>query len=443
MLNNNFLRLAVGVLALSAASACSDFGSKAKKPLPGDRVSVLAHESNLKPNESLTETQIRLPRPRINADWPQSGGYAHHAMHHLAIGGNLQKIWDTNIGVGNDDRNRLLNQPIVAEGLVYVMDANALVTALTLSDGREVWSVNLRPENEDEGESLMGGGVAYENGRIFATTGFGEVFALDAKNGAQLWNRALGSPLRASPTVNGGRVFVLTLDNAIQALSAADGAPLWTYSGAVEVAGLLGAASPALDAEVIVAGLSTGELMALRVGNGGVVWQDQLAARASTDAVSNIADIPARPVIDRGLVIAVGHGGLMVAIDLRTGARMWETEIGGMQQPWVAGDYVYVLTNNAELVALDRRTGGIIWVNALPRWEDEEAKDNPIVWNGPLLASDRLILPASTGMIYSVSPYTGKTLGVQEMSSGINLAPIIANGTVIFLTESADLVAYR
>ena len=183
--------------------------------------------------------------------------------------------------------------------------------------------------------------------------------------------------------------------------------------------------------------------MALRVGSGGVVWQAQLAARATPDSVSNIADIPARPVIDRGLVIAVGHGGLMVAIDLRTGARMWETEIGGMQQPWVAGDYVYVLTNNAELVALDRRTGGIIWVNALPRWEDEEAKDNPIVWNGPLLASDRLILPASTGMIYSVSPYTGKTLGVQEMSSGINLAPIIANGTVIFLTESADLVAYR
>ena len=79
-----------------------------------------------------------------------------------------------------------------------------------------------------------------------------------------------------------------------------------------------------------------------------------------------LADIRGRPVIDRGRVFAVSHSGRMAAIDLRTGDRVWEQEIGSSHSPWVAGDYVFVLANDNELVCLTRDEGKVRWVRQLP-----------------------------------------------------------------------------
>jgi len=133
----------------------------------------------------------------------------------------------------------------------------------------------------------------------------------------------------------------------------------------------------------------------------------------------------------------------MVAIDLRTGRRIWDREIGGLSSPWVAGDYIFLLTNDAEIAAISRDSGSIHWVQTLPQFQDPETRDDPIVWSGPILASNRLIVAGSTGEVFSVSPYDGRIMGKIDMPSGISVAPIIAGGSIYFLADNAALVAYR
>jgi outer membrane protein assembly factor BamB len=139
----------------------------------------------------------------------------------------------------------------------------------------------------------------------------------------------------------------------------------------------------------------------------------------------------------------MGHGDQMVAIDLRSGQRIWEKEIGGLQSLWVAGNYLFTLTNNAELVSLARDDGRIFWVTQLPRFEDEEDRRDFIVWTGPLLASDRLIVAGSEGTVLAVSPYSGDIMGKAEMPDRIIVDPIIADRSIYFLADNATLVAYR
>jgi outer membrane protein assembly factor BamB len=148
-------------------------------------------------------------------------------------------------------------------------------------------------------------------------------------------------------------------------------------------------------------------------------------------------------VIDRDLVIAVSHSGLLAAIDLRRGNRAWDRDIGGSQSPWVAGDFVYVLDNNGELICLTRDDGRIRWIQSLPLWEDEEDKEDQIFWAGPVLAGDRLIVVGTTGQALSVSPYTGEILGAIDLPSAAHLSPVVANGTLYFLADDARLVALR
>lgn len=435
---------AVAALTLPLLAACGGtwFGDKEAPPLPGKRISVLEMETGLEAQSTGAPPQIVLPSPEASADWPQAGGYAHHAMQHMTLAATPQPVWRADIGEGSGSRDRLLAQPIIAENRVYTIDTEARVRAFDLASGRLVWDTDLLPEDEDT-VNLLGAGLAYDNGRLFAATGLAQVVALDAGTGAETWRSKVPAPMRAAPTVNGGRVFVVTIDNTVLALAASDGRTLWSQPGVAESTGLLGGAAPAVDSGAVVAPMRSGELMALTVDTGRPLWSDSIVAPRPADATANLADINARPVIDSGRVYVVSASGLMTAIDMRTGRRVWEVPLAGIEQPWVAGGVLYTLSLDADLAAIDARTGRVLWVTPLPQWEDPEDRDGRILWSGPVLASDRLIVAGSHGEAMSVSPYTGEVMGRTDLPDGITLAPIVAQDTLIFLTNDADLVAYR
>ncbi len=434
-----FVILGLAVLGLSACDTW--LGTLDKPPLPGKRISVLLHERTLVADIKTADQAILLPPPSANPDWPQTGGYANHAMHHIEVGDALAPIWQASVGAAADDAERFTSTPIVADGKVFAMDVQSQVSAFNAQTGEPVWQVGLIPENEDEGQ--LSGGIAYENGRVYATTGFAQVIALDAKTGAEIWRQTLDTPLRAAPTARGGRVFAITVDNKLYALHAASGKTLWTHSGIVETARILGSGSPAVDSGVVVVPYSSGELVALKAENGRVLWTDSLASTRRTESISTLAHIRGRPIIDRGRVFAMSAGGQIVSIDLRSGRRIWDRQIGGLESPWVAGDYLFAISNDADLIAMSRADGRIHWVRSLPRWLDESDHNDPIIWTGPLLASDRLIVAGSHGLALAVSPYSGRILGQLELPAGVSVAPIIADRTVYFLTDNAELTAYR
>jgi outer membrane protein assembly factor BamB len=430
------------LIVLLALGGCDSWlGENKPPPLPGKRISVLSRENLVEPDIGGALPKIILPPPEDNEDWPQAGGYSNHAMHHMMVGESLSRAWSSDAGTGAGKRRRLLGQPIVAEGKVFTVDASSMVSAFDAQTGKRLWRQDLTPD--DTSEVYTSGGIAYEDGRIFAATGFAQVVAVDARTGAVLWRQAVSGPMRGAPTVRGGRVLAVTVDNQTFALAAEDGAVLWTHSGITETTGLLAGNSPAVDGNTVIVPYSSGELFALRVDSGSVIWQDSLATVRRTENVGALLDIRGRPVVDRGRVYAVSNADMMVCLDERSGRRLWEKEIGSVQSPWIAGDFLFVLTNNNEVVALDAKTGRIIWVTEMQSWEDPKERDGRIVWTGPVLASDRLIVAASNGKLVSLSPYTGDMLGWETAPDGISVPPAIANDTLYFMTDDADLVAYR
>lgn len=425
-----------------AVAGCEGwFGGSEQKPLEGERIDVLRGGGALKVDERIKDLRVALPRPDLNEDWPQAGGYPNHAMHHLAASGPLNQRWQSNVGEGSNDEAQLLAQPVISGGMIYTMDIEAEVSAFDEKSGARRWRVELSKDDDNEG--ILGGGIAVNGGRLFATTGFADVVALDAKSGKEIWRKTMTGPLRAAPTVWAGRVFVVTVANETVALSADNGRELWTHAGLREVAGLVGASPPAVDGGVVVVPYSSGEIVALRVENGRQVWTESLTAIRRSDAVTAIAHIRGQPVIDRGIVYIVGHSNRTVAVDLRTGTRLWEVPIGGTHGAWVAGDFIYIVTRDSEVICLTRRGGRVRWVTRLPKYEDEEDREDIILWAGPVLAGDRLLVGNSMEEMWSLSPYSGKILGRLEISGPVLIPPIVAKETVYVLTDEADLIAFR
>lgn len=435
-------RFLLAALLLPLSLSGCDWFDKKKPPLVGERVPVFSDRKDLEPDKEAGAIQITLPAPAANESWPESGGYPNYAMQHLAIGDSPQVLWTADIGAGSGSSRILTAPPVVAEGKVFVKDAESTVSAFDANTGGKIWSVTLKPEKARDSNEF-GGGVAYYGGRLFVTTGFANVFSLDPNDGNVIWNSVVSAPIRGAPLVIADRVFAVSIDNKLHAMAAVDGSDLWNFSGLQEVAGYVGGNSPSGFQDVIVAPFSSGELVELRAENGRTVWNESLVGpRRESRAFGNLADIRGRPVIDRGMVLAMGSAGTLAAIDLRSGQRVWERNIGGSQTPWVAGRFLFVVTSSADVAAVERDTGKVKWVTPLTQYADEKRR-NPIQWVGPVLASDRLLVGGSTGELLALSPYTGEVIGKLAIGSPMRLAPVVANRTIYILADTGRLIALR
>ena len=127
----------------------------------------------------------------------------------------------------------------------------------------------------------------------------------------------------------------------------------------------------------------------------------------------------------------------------RSGRRLWEREISGEDSPWVAGDWLFVVSSDQRIAAIQRQDGRVAWVGDLPRWEDEEKQSDAILWFGPLLAGDRLIVVGTNEEALAVSPYTGEILGRQPLSGAAALGPVAASGAILIVTNAGRLIALR
>jgi outer membrane protein assembly factor BamB len=416
------------------------FGTQ-KTKLQGRRESIVAARRQLEVDPAAAGQPLSLPAPEPREAWPQPGGDVAHAPGHPALPSELRRAWTANAGTGSGYRRRITAGPVVAEGLVFASDAYGSITAHDLASGSRRWRFDSRPEDDSTG--AVGAGCAFADGTLFVATGMAELIALNAANGKPRWRVKLPAPARGAPAAAGGQVFVPTIDGRLTALATADGKNLWTYRSQVTAAVPLGLPAPALQEEFLVAGFPSGELIALRPEDGRVLWTESLAG-AGFGGLAEIFGIRGLPVIQNGRVYAMGMGGTSMAVDLRSGRRLWERELGGTESPVPVGDWLFLVGDDGTLVAMGREDGRVRWLsdlNAPP--EGEEPDDEPATFATPILAGGRLILPSSKGEALLIDPATGATTGRLRLPDATTLPGAVAQNTLVLLSDNGTLSAWR
>lgn len=428
------MRTSLLLLGMLALSACSAFeGSDDEPVIEGDRLSVLESSTTLKPDETTEGEKVKIPAFSENKDWPQIGGGLVNNQGNFAIR-STEVSESTRVGDGNSWNSSLVAEPIVAEGKVFAMDGAGYISAHQLSDIDEgIWLSDALAE-EDE-RDMIGGGLAYAEGIVYATSGFGRIVALDAKKGTKLWQVSQGVPIRAAPRVVNGWLLAITVDNQTLAINAVSGKIVWSHRGISETAGFLASIAPAVEGEMLIVPYSSGELIALDIATGNQRWMDMLASTKKTNALSRFNGITALPIVHDGVVFSLHASGLLVAHLAENGAILWEREMDAHHAPWVIGDYMVLITRGDQLVFLRHRDGQIVWVEPLLR-EDEDEK-----WMEPIVAGNHIMVMGSEGNAWVHSPATGKATLAFDVPDDVAVPPVIADGTILLFTRDATLHA--
>jgi len=441
------LSLIAALAGLTALSACA----QRETVLPGERLDPRAVQSPDSPAvqgpQAPTTAALSLPPARVNADWPQRAGNAAHAPGNVALGAGTRQVWAAAIGAASDKRHRITAEPVAAAGLVFALDSQSTVTATattTAAGGGRAWSVDLRPAGES-GRSVSGGGLAFDGNRVFATTGYGELVALDARTGAVAWRQKTGAAISGAPTVANGVVYVLDREQTGWAVRANDGKVLWRSFGNKDMAGVMGAAAPAVAGGTVVFPSNTGALTGVDAEDGSQLWVASVGGTRLGRAVSYFRDMTGDPVIQGNTLYAGTSAGGTAAYDMATGMMKWHAREGAAGPVLAAGNSVFLVNDQAQLIRLDAANGGRVWAQKLPYFTENVIRKQGGVWNhyGPVLAGSRLYLASSDGYLRVFDPASGALIGTAQIPGGAAAAPAVAGQTLYVVTHDGQLIAYR
>ncbi len=386
---------------------------------------------------------LAIPAASSRNSWADVTGATPNRVEHLALANRPQQIWSVPIGQGNELRHRLTATPIVAGGLIYVMDSQARASAFTTS-GQQVWSRSLLPPGED-GRDGSSGGLAYGRGILFATTGYGELHALNAVSGELYWTQGFDAPATLAPAVSGDLVFVVTQDSKGWAVGMTDGRLRWNWQNAEVSAGITGVAAPVAAGGLVIMPYPSGTIQAVDTATGLSVWSTKIGGSRGAAARSSLTAVSGGPVVDGDTVYAANQAGRMSAVDLASGNTNWTVREGSYNPAWPVGGSLFVVSDAAELVRLDAVTGERIWAVPLPSYKSPRSSRRKAVFAnfGPVLAGGRIIVASEDGLIRYFDPVSGALLGVTEIAGGAASGPVIVNGVLYILSQDGNLVAFR
>ncbi len=412
--------------------------------LTGDRLDprdVMAGTASVAPGNAAPS--VSLPAPRSNADWPQRGGNAQHNLVNPALGGGTTLAWSTSIGEGNSRRYRLVAEPVVAGGRIYTVDSRGLVTATALNGGK-VWQASVTPPG-DRGTEASGAGLAYDGGRLYVTSGYAQLAALDAATGAVIWRQDFDAAIGGAPTVDEGVVYVAVRDGSAWAVRANDGKVLWQLGSAPARASMSGVSAPAVDGRMVVMPYATGELIGALKGNGLTLWNTNVSGARTGRGYTIVNDLTGEPVILGGRLYAGSSAGRLSAFDMESGDRIWTADEGPNSPVQVAGNSIFLVSDQGRLVRLDAATGARVWSHDLPYYTAAKTKkQNEIyVHYGPVLAGNRLFVASTDGLLRVFDPVSGNPIGQAEIPGGAASDPVVAGGTLYVLSQDGNLLAFR
>ncbi len=438
----NLYKIAIGAVVSLALGACTSADKKeAEAADRAQRVPLIASDADLSADVDYATMSVYLPTATNEGVWPQSGGNSLKNAGNRVGGVDFKVEWKKSVASGSSRKLRLIATPVATADALYILDSEQTVRAVTLK-GSSIWKVKLEPPRKRD-QIAIGGGLAVAGDKIIVTSGFGYIVALDISSGRQLWKRETQAPITGSPTIHNGFAYITSSNNEIYVLNLKDGSIAWSDQAIAESARVLSSPSPAIEGDLLAVPFSSGEVIAYVPGNGRRLWTDSLTRSGRFTPISAINDIAGNPVIDSGAVYAASQSGVLVSIDAVSGIRLWEKPFGSINSPALSGQFIFAVSTDGQVACFDKSTGGVVWVKQLRQYKKEKKRKHRIVWSGPVVASDRVVLASSTGHVIALDPQNGDVLKELKVGDPVYIKPIVAHERIYLLTDNGDLVAIQ
>lgn len=348
-----------------------------------------------------------------------------------------ETVWDKSVGDGVGKYYSHLS-PAWEGSSVYAADRNGLVKALDTDSGVEIWSVNLAEKTgflSANIPAMLSGGLTVSGEHVYVGTERGTLIALNANDGEIAWTANAGGEVLSRPEVSDGLVLVHTGNGLLQAFDTASGEQRWSLNLDTPSLSVRGESAPAVAMGAAFVGGDNGRVSAVMLGQGQIIWQQRISQTTGTTKISRLNDVDMTPVVADGRVYAIAYNGNLVAMDMRSGQILWKRDFGSVNELVLDGESLYVVDQDDNVYGLRAADGVTMWSQDKLLHRNLSA---PEIFNGYLVVGD------GEGYLHWLDTSNGQFVAQNKLnSSGILSRPSIAGDKLMVQARDGRLYLLR
>jgi outer membrane assembly lipoprotein YfgL len=310
------------------------------------------------------------------------------------------------------------------DNLIYVAGSEGNVAAIDARTGGDLWRVAL-------GVKLTAG--VGSDGRYSAVVSRdNELIVLDGSK--EIWRSKLGAVTLTAPLVAGSRVFVLSANRSVVAFDASSGRKLWQQqrSGEALVLGRPGIVMAVGD--TLVTGLS-GRLVGLNPLNGKVRWEAQVANSRGTNEVERLVDLVSGVSREGNQLCVRAFQSSIACVDAARGNTIWSKPASGSTGLDGDASMLFGTESDGRVIAWGRADGERLWTTERLSFRSLSA---------PRLVGQALALGDDTGTLHFLSRKDGAPLNrMPTDGSPIAFDPVLVGTTLVTVTQRGAIYGFK
>lgn len=433
---NKFLNYTLSILVICLIWSCSDDDDYDRK----NAVSALANLNILTVDKNLEKQKIIIPKQRnfnffdqsINNALPENYSFQSKSKKKTEFLSEDYYKWSAYRGFFN---NRSIYSPIIIKDKIFLLDSSGSLRAFNLITNKKIYKK--RVFSKKYLTQYQNPRMSHFNGIIYAISGTNEIIAVNAEDGSKIWSRKILSIPISTIAIDQRNIYFLTNDNKVYALKSDNGKIEWISSSNTNPTVINGSAQPIIYKDHIIIGFSNGEIVAYNKNNGQLLWQHKITINQATSSGFYLNDIDTTPRIANDIIFTSGNGSHLVAINAKTGKKIWQQKIPTITNFWLAADFIFVINDENKLICLSQKNGKAKYIKQLKLLQDKDKPESKIVYISIAMIGNKLIAADELSNLTIINPQDGEIEQVYKTGDKLFHEPIIVDGKIILHTLGA------
>jgi len=341
---------------------------------------------------------------------------------------NIRKSWAKSFFYASSKFENFHYEPIIFKEKIYFLDSSGELLGYDLKTKKQIFESQIFDKKTVKNYRIPQ--ISFANNKIFATIGSNHISVADAINGKIIWQKQVSAILSSKPIVSDNLLYVASDNNHLYCFNVENGELVFSHMGVNRSTAILGTPMPVIYQDKILVAYSSGEIYALNKKSGEVIWVQDLNLNKAITSDFYLNDVDANILVKNDVAYAIGNGGLMKAINIKNGSQIWKKQIAGISNFWLAKDYLYVINLENKLIAINRLNSKIKLIKQLPAYKNIKKPATKFIYNGLIMAGNKLLISRDDGVLIAVSPLDGNIENSIDIGKKISHSPIVVDDKI-------------
>ncbi len=340
---------------------------------------------------------------------------------------SMQRAWSVNVGNGQGNAYNKIT-PALDGSTLYAASVNGNVVAVNADNGDIIWRTRI--------DGTITGGVGARNGLVMIGTEEAEVVVLEQSSGEIRWRQPVSSEVLSAPQTNGDIVVAQTVDDKLVALEYSDGTQRWIYETTQPALTLRGTNRPVITSVgTVIAGFSNGTMVSVAAEDGIWRWEERIAIPEGRYDIERVIDVDGQLLLDGNRILASSYQGNLMALDIMSGRIVWGMEASSYNGLARGFGNLYYSSDDSHVVAVRDNSEDIAWQNSDLEYRELTA---------PTAINNYIAIADFEGYVHLLSQIDGRMVGRTRVDNdGVRAPMIVRAGMLYVFGNSGRLVALR